>query len=456
MRLLALLATGFCLAPGDRTLITRTGEVLKGRITQTGDLYLVELPTGPRRLPASEVGCVFEDPHEVVLLADERFRAAKHTYEEFERLPEGDRAKNEKILAALDMAQGAATLSNLIQPYCTSEDKGAILRNLPIILQFLRLCRGAATSEIAGAEAGPAPGTVVLTDLRFEFKPPAAAERPWVHRPELGPGLAAIAQDLLNPDPLKRFAAARDLSHPPAAAHLPVLLKVLESEKDPEVLSVLAESLQWHDPGTVLRSLAWVKRDPDPQKRALAFSVARAAGDRAGFDFLFDWFAEAPPAKHEDRAAFGSAFRQYHAWSVPQLKELLTRQKNPRLQTEILRQLGAVGDKAGAPMLLKALGSYPRDAAASLLKIGKPALPILIEGCHSEQPETRRLCLAMCRKITTVSSVNAGTYETWWTANRKTIAEEEKAWWEDQTRHGYALPPTFFAPYDLPLEAIVN
>jgi hypothetical protein len=456
MRLLALLALDLCLAAGDRTLLTKGGEVFKGKVSQSGDLYLVDAPGGPRRFPASDVGCVFEDPHEIVLLADERFAAAKRVYEESQRLPESDRGRNEKILAAIDMAQGAATLCNLVQPHCTNDDKSAILRNLPIILQFLRLCRGSASSEIAGSGGGAAAKAVLLADVHFEFKPPPEADRPWVFREELGPGLGEVAQDLLNPDAAKRLEAVKGLSHPPAAAHLATLLKVLESERDPAVLAVLSEGLAWQDPAIVLKSLAWAKRDGDPLKRLIAFSVARSAGDRAGFEFLVDWFTETPPTKHEDRAAFGSAFRHYHVWSCGQLKELLTKQRNPKLQVEILRQLGAVGDKSGAPMLLKALSSYPRDAVVSLLKIGKPALPVLIEGCRSDHQETRKLCVWMCRKLTTVSSVNAGTYESWWAANKKVVAEEEKAWWEDQSKQAYSILPTFFAPYDLPLEAIVN
>src|SRR3982750_3232189 len=95
-------------------------------------------------------------------------------------------------------------------------------------------------------------------------------------------------------------------------------------------------------------------------------------GDRARFDFAMDWFEDAPPATHPDRAAFASLFRQYHAQSIPQLKELLTKNRSPRVQTETIRQLGVIGDKAAAPMLLKTLPNYAKDSAVSLLKIGKP------------------------------------------------------------------------------------
>jgi hypothetical protein len=282
-------------------------------------------------------------------------------------------------------------------------------------------------------------------------------ERKWIYKEDLGPGLGALAQDLLNPEAPKRLEAVKFLSHPPAAAHLATLLKLLESERDPAILKILADGLGWQDPAVVLKSFAWAKREADPGRRAIAFSVARAANDRSAFDFLLDWFADQAPAKHEDRAAFGAAFRQYHAWSGTQLRDLLTRQRNPKLQMEILRQLGAVGDKASAPLLVKALSSYPRDAVVSLLKLGKPAVPAIIEGSRSEQAEMRRLCIWLLRKITGVNtSFNTVTFENWWVANKKQIADDEKTWWEEQAKHQYTILPAFFAPYDQPLEAIVN
>lgn len=451
---LALLISG---APdGDRTLITRKGEVLKGKITPSADRYVVDSPAGLRTIDAADVGCVFGDPHEVVLQAETRFAEAKRIYGEAEAIPEADARRNQKILSAMEIAQGAAGLYNLIEPHCRDEDKASIAKNLQVLLQFLRLCRGAATSEIAGAAANPLK-PIALVEMNFTFKAQAAAPHPWVYQEELGPGLAAWAKDLLNPDEAQRLEAVKHLTHPPAVAHLPTLLKVLESERSPDIVKALGEGLAWQDPAVVLKSLAWAKRENDPAKRSIAFSIARAQADRAAFDFLLEWFVESPPAKHDDRAAFGSAFRQFHAWSAVQLRDLLTRQRNPKLQMEILRQMGAIGDKAAAPMLVKALTSYPRDAVVSLLKLGKPALPAIIEGSRSEQPEMRRLCVWLLRKITGVTtSTNTVTFETWWTANKKQVAEDEKAWWEDQAKHGYAIPVTFFAPYDQTLEAIVN
>jgi hypothetical protein len=198
-----------------------------------------------------------------------------------------------------------------------------------------------------------------------------------------------------------------------------------------------------------------VKRETDPARRGAALAILRSAGDRAAFDFLMDWFEESPPAAHPDRAAFASAFRQFHALAIPQLKELLTKNRNPKVQTETIRQLGVIGDKAAGPMLLKTLGSYTKDSAVSLLKLGKPAIPTLIEGARSHEAETHRVCSFFLRKLTGVQQQNLAPFETWWAMNRKSVQDDEKAWWEEQSRKGWTVEAAAFSMYDLPMESIV-
>jgi hypothetical protein len=272
---------------------------------------------------------------------------------------------------------------------------------------------------------------------------------------ELGPGLGAAAQDLAATLPARRLDAVKRLTHPPSPLHLGALLKVLENEKDPAVAHALAEGLGLMDPAAVLKSLPWAKREIEPARRQAVFTLLHGMGDRASFEFLMDWFEESPPAVHADRAAFASAFRQFHALAVPQLKELLTKNRSPRVQSETIRQLGVIGDKAAAPMLLKTLGSYPKDSAASLLKIGKPGIPTLIEGARSNDPETHRICLAFLRKLTGVHQQNVVHFETWWATNRKTVQDEEKEWWDEQLKKSWPVDPRTFATYELPLESIV-
>jgi hypothetical protein len=450
--LLALLLA----SPGDPTLITVNGERLVGKAARVGDAWVVETPAGPRRIPASEVGVVYTDVADPVREADARFKEAKRLFEEAQRLNEADPVRNQKLLTAIELAQAASQTYRLLEPHHRGESFAFLGKNLQVMMQFIRLCRGAATSDLAGPAEAPRAGPIPLLEAKFELPPlPPEPKQPWIYEKALGPGQEDAARDLEHPDPARRLAALRRLLHPPAPERLPDFLRLLEREKSPEMVKALAEGLPLLDAAGSLKTLGWVRREADPAKREIVLAIARAANDRGGFDFLLDWFAEAPPATHADRAAFAGAFRQYHASAAPELKELLTKQKAPKLQIEILRQMGALGDKALAPMLVKAIDAYPRDAAAAILKIGKPALPTVIEGARSNDPDTKRICIALCRKLTGVQQINLDHFEKWYLANRKAVQEEEAARAAQAAKAGYAVNPLEFVAYDLPLEALL-
>lgn len=441
---------------GDNVLITRKGEKIEGPVAREGGEYVVQTVTGPRRFPESEVALVFESLRDVTQRADERFREAKRLYEEASRLEESNPTRNQKLALAMEIAQGAVATYQHLQPHYGGASHSSIPNSIQVMLQFIRLCRGASTSDVAaGAAGGRAPTAIVLEETAFVFTPPHEGTRPWVVTGDLGSGLNSAAQDLAHVSPERRLAAVKRLTHPPSPLHLSGLLKLLETEQDPKVLLALSEGLAFMDTPAVLKSLGWAKKETDPARRELAFAVLRGSGDRAAFEFLAAWFEEAPPATHPDRAAFASAFRQFHGLAVPHLKELLTRNRSPRLQTESIRQLGVIGDKAAGPMLLKTLGPYTKDSAISLLKLGKPAIPTLMEGARSHESETRRICLYFLRKLTGVQQQNMVHFETWWNANRKTVLEEEKSWWEDQGKKDWPVAATAFSTYDLPMESIV-
>jgi hypothetical protein len=444
---------GFVLA-GDNVLITRKGEKFEGPVTREGSDYVVQTATGARRIPEAEVALAFENLREITQRADDRFREAKRLYEEASQLDESNPARNQKLALAMEVAQGAVQTYQTLQPHYTGPSYSSIPGSIQVILQFVRLCRGAATTDVV-VNSGAKSGTIVLDEPAFAFTPPAAADRPWVVSDELGPGLSVARQDLSNPLPERRLEAVKRLTHPPSPLHLPALLKLLEGERDPAVLLAISEGLSTMDSTVILKSLGWARKEPDPARRAAAFAILQSAGDRAAFDFIFGWFEESPPATHHDRAEFASVFRRFHAFAIPQLKELLTRNRGPRIQSEAIRQLGAIGDKTAAPMLLKTLPAYPKDSAVSLLKLGKPAIPTLIEGARSTDNETHRVCLHFLRKLTGIPQVNLVHFETWWTTNRKTVQDDERTWWDEQAKKGWTVESTFFATYDLPMESIV-
>src|SRR5579862_2914000 len=452
---IAILSSLLVLVAGESVLLTKKGEKFEGLITRSGTEYVVQTVTGPRRIPEAEVALVFENLREVMQKADDHFGEAKRLFEEAKALDEANPARNQKLALAIEIAQGSVGTYQLLQPHYTGASSASIPNGIQLMMQFIRICRGAATTDVSVAAGSGKSGIVALDEATFSFSPPAQADKTWILGDELGAGLGAAAQDLGHPEPGRRLEAVRRLTHPPSPLHLPGRLRLLETEKDPAVLGAVSEGLAFMDSGLVLKSLAWVKKEPDAAKRAMVFSILHGAGDRAAFDFLLDWFEDAPPATHAERAAFASVFRQFHALAVPQLKDLLAKNRGPKVQSEAIRQLGVIGDKAAGPMLLKTLGSYTKDSAVSLLKLGKPAYPTLLEGGRSPEAETHRICLYFLRKISGIRQQNLTHFETWWAANRKTVLDEEKAWWDEQAKKGWAVEAAAFATYDLPMESIV-
>jgi hypothetical protein len=444
---------GWLLA-GDTVLITKKGEKFEGPVSRDGSDYVVQTLTGPRRFPEAEVGLTFENLRDVMQKADDRFREAKRLYEEASQLEESNPGRNQKLALAIEVAQRAVSVYQTLQPHYVGQSYASIPGSIQVMMQFIRLCRGAATTDVVVGGGAKTP-SVSLEEPAFTFTPPAAANRPWVLTAELGPGLGAALADLSNALPERRLEAVKRLTHPPSPLHLSGLLKLLEAERDPAVLKALSDGLTFMDPATVLKSLGWARKETESARRAAAFAILHASGDRAAYDVMFGWFEEAPPATHPDRAEFASMFRRFHALAIPQLKDLLTRNRSPKVQTEAIRQLGAIGDKAAAPMLLKTLGAYTKDSAVSLLKLGKPAIPTLIEGARSTDNDTHRICLHFLRRLTGINQVNLVHFETWWATNRKTVQEDETAWWEEQSKKGWPVESTVFSTYDLPLERIV-
>ncbi|MBV8879099.1 MAG: hypothetical protein JO332_03950, partial [Planctomycetaceae bacterium] len=291
---------------GESVLITKKGEKYEGPVSRVGGEYVVQTVTGPRRIPETEVGIVFENLRDVLQKADDRFREAKRLFEEAKAMDEANPARNQKLALAVEISQGSVTTYQLLQPHYSGSSYATIPNTIQVMMQFIRICRGAATSDVTLAAGSAKSGIVALDDVTFAFSPPSQAGRPESLTGDLGNGLAAVAQDLSHPEPARRLEAVKRLTHPPSPLHLTSLLKLLENEKDPAVLHAISDGLSFMDSGLVLKSLTWVKKETDPGKRALVFSILRGSGDRASFDFLMDWFEEAPPMTHAERAAFAS------------------------------------------------------------------------------------------------------------------------------------------------------
>ena len=173
--LLALLA--LLPAAGDNVLITKKGEKFEGPITREAGVYVVETVTGPHRIPEAEVALAFESLRDVMQRADGRFGEAKRIYEEAVRLEESNPTRNRKLTLAIEIAQGSVGTYQLLQPHYTGSSYASIPNSIQVMMQFIRLCRGAATSDVA-ISGGSISGVIVLDTTPFGFTPPASADRP--------------------------------------------------------------------------------------------------------------------------------------------------------------------------------------------------------------------------------------------------------------------------------------
>src|SRR5581483_6053082 len=197
---------------GNSVLITKKGEKFEGPVTREGGDYVVQTVTGPRRLPEAEVALAFDTLRDVMQKADDRFAEAKRLFEEAKALDEANPARNQKLALAVEIAQGSVATYQILQPHYAGST-GAISGTLQVMMQFIRICRGAATSDLSLPSGAGRTGAVPLDDAAFSFSPPPRADRDWTLGDELGRGLGAAAQDLGHPDAARRLEAVQRLTH---------------------------------------------------------------------------------------------------------------------------------------------------------------------------------------------------------------------------------------------------
>src|SRR4029453_208515 len=122
--------------------------------------------TGPRRIPETEVALTFESLREVTQRADERFKEAKRLYEEASQLDEANPVRNQKLSLAVEVAQGAVGTYQLLQPHYSGPSHAGIPGSIQVMMQFIRLCRGAATTDVV-VGTGAKTGALALEEPSF-------------------------------------------------------------------------------------------------------------------------------------------------------------------------------------------------------------------------------------------------------------------------------------------------
>src|SRR5258708_15311579 len=176
---------------GESVLITKKGEKYEGPISKAGSDYVIQTITGPKRIPEAEVGIVFESLRDIMQRADDRFREAKRLFEEAKAMDEANPVRNQKLVLAVEISQGSVATYQLLQPHYTGSSYATIPNTIQLMMQFIRICRGAATSDVSLSTGNGKSGVVTLDDAVFAFSPPSQAHRPWVLGEDLGSELRA-------------------------------------------------------------------------------------------------------------------------------------------------------------------------------------------------------------------------------------------------------------------------
>ena len=446
---LALLAALLVLpGPGDQVVLTRDGKRHVGRVTASGAIVIVEGLAGRTEIPAEKVACIFTDPKEAVSRADGLVAQAKKVFETARNLPGRDPERNPRLQSAIDILTQARDIYEALTRYYDGEPWAFLSKSLQAAQQFMRIIRDQKGSDIATSAGAEPPSIVPLSSGDYTFTPPPVKERRFAVEGDLGPGQVALLKGLDAEAPQQRAEAIRRLASPPALHALPALLALLEKESHEEVLKVLGEALVVFDLSSITKSIGWAKKLPEPRKRIFVTALLKLSGDKAAAEFLVDWLVETPPGDDRVRAAICSALRKHRDAAGKEIKDALAKSKDRRVQAEFLKQLGVMGDKRNAPLLVAAIGNYRTTAVVGLIDLGKPSLPRVIEGVGMGDAEQKKLCQFVARVVTGTQGNNSAEFTTWYNQNKKQIDAEEEAFWADQAGKDYPVDPRSFSAYE--------
>jgi hypothetical protein len=435
-------------AAADQVVLTRDGKRYIGRVTTSGSTVIVEGLAGRSEIPAEKVACIFTDPKQAVSRADGLVAQAKKVFEAARNLPGRDPERNPQLQSAIEILTQARDIYEALSRHYEGEPWAFLSKSLQAAMQFMRIIRDQKGSDIATSAAAEPPSIVPLASGDYAFSPPQPKERRFAVEGDLGPGQVALLKGLAAEAPNQRAEAIRRLASPPAPHALPDLLALLEKESHDEVLKVLGEALVIFDLSSITKSLGWAKKFPEPRKRIFLTALLKASGDKAAAEFLVDWIVETPPGDDRVRAAICSALRKFRDAAGKEIKDALTKSKDRRVQVELLKQLGVMGDKRNAPLLVAAIGNYRTTAVVGLIHLGKPALPRLIEGVGMGDADQKKFCQFAARVVTGTQGNSSVEFTNWYNQNRKQIDAEEEAFWAEQAEKDYPVDPRSFNEYE--------
>jgi hypothetical protein len=203
--------------------------------------------------------------------------------------------------------------------------------------------------------------------------------------------------------------------------------------------------------------MAWAKKCGVPVKRILLTNLLKRAGDKAACEFLVAWLVETPPVEDASRAAICSAFRKMREDAVPALRSAIGKNKDVKVQAEILIQMGMMRDKRNALILVQALKTFKVQPLVGLLEIGLPALPAICDGCGAADQDPRKYSNHLARRLTGLQDTfQAADFKNWYVQNHQKIEDDDAAFWTAQAKEDYPVDIERFKEYSKNLQDIVR
>jgi hypothetical protein len=441
----------------DQSVLTRDGKRHVGRVSLSGTTVVIEGADGKAEAPADQVIAVYGDPADAVKRADALYDKAKAAYESGKARGERDAKRNTELQGAIDMAALARDIFQGLARHHTDDRFKTIPAKAANVIQFIRLCRDQKGSDKAGSLDMPELVPLERGDYGGPTPSDTAAPAWTPMKDELGTGLGSAAAGLESRDPAVRLESAKRLAGAAAPWLVPALLKQLDKEGSEAVIKAIGDALAGHDLSAHLKSMAWAKKCGVPVKRILLTNLLKRAGDKAACEFLVAWLVETPPVEDASRAAICSAFRKMREDAVPALRSAIGKNKDVKVQAEILIQMGMMRDKRNALILVQALKTFKVQPLVGLLEIGLPALPAICDGCGAADQDPRKYSNYLARRLTGLQDTfQAADFKNWYVQNHQKIEDDDAAFWTAQAKEDYPVDIERFKEYSKNLQDIVR
>jgi hypothetical protein len=457
-------------------LIMKDGKKIEGEITDAGALYEVKSKYGTLKVEKADVQKILKDPAQMTAEAELCRKFARGMYDDALKIENDSKERNRKLTAGVELLEKALRIYTDTREVFPGSEYQHLDKEYAKVIQELRLYRDKMVTDHAmkppepvkpPESATPPPTTQAPPatptgggDTSNASKPPApAAPIPSVLDPIQPPPPVVkdnpasakslppeavknvppppktktpdeLRADLASSDPKARRTAVVELGKTREPASLAPLLDAFKKETDASVCAAFGPALAGFDPAPLAKHA--VMKDAalqgnEHQKRAV-IALFKQAGTDPGVRFLIDHFvAKGDPAMRNHVA---SALKKHKKIAIRPLIECFARCGRIDIQGDIIKYLGILRDgDLGARFLIPLLEveNIRNVVGHSILKTGRPAVPMLIQVGLCGQSKTRMYSAFLLRYITdqNLAAAKVAEWTNWWNLNRRSVEAEE-------------------------------